>query len=144
MQLHQQVESFLHLFTICETRPIMLMYFSGGKTVTKFPCAKLGQNSARGGSFRLIGGSVQTTGVGFEIFAEGKRFAHRPLGDFIVSVVDQMVDQRERRYQFPIFREVGFERCGILSVRNRRSRSLRQFKKSSCAAAPSRTNGTLS
>ncbi len=88
MQLHQQVESFLHLFTIGETRPIMLMYFPGGKAVTKFPCAKLGQNSARCGSFRFIGGSVQTTRVGFEIFAEGKRFAHGLLGYFIMSVVD--------------------------------------------------------
>ena len=111
MQLHQQVKAFPHLFTISETRPIMLMYVPGRKTVVKFPCAKLGQNSARRRSLRLIGRPVQTTGVGFEIFAEGKRFAHRLLGYFIVSCVDEMVDQRERRYQFPIFREVCFERC---------------------------------
>jgi hypothetical protein len=92
LELHQQVESFLHLLTISETRPIMLMYFPGGKSGMKFPCAKLGQNSARSGSFRLISCSVQTTRVGFEIFAEGKRFAHGLLGYFIVSVVDEMVD----------------------------------------------------
>ena len=103
--------AFLHLLTISETRPIMLMYFPGGKSGIKFPCAKLGQNSAGSGSFRLISCPVQTTGVGFEIFAEGKRFAHGLLGYFIVSVVDEMVDQREHRYQFPIFREVSFEGC---------------------------------
>jgi hypothetical protein len=70
----------------------MLMYVPGREAVVKFACAKLGQNSARRSSFRVIGCPVQTTGVGFKIFAEGKRLAHGLLRYVIVSVVDQMVD----------------------------------------------------
>jgi hypothetical protein len=79
VQLHQQLEAGLHLVTIGETRPIMLMHLADRKTVLQVPCAYFGQNGLRSRSFGLIGCSVQTTSVAFEIFAKCKRLAHCAL-----------------------------------------------------------------
>jgi hypothetical protein len=57
----------------------MLMHLAGRKAVLEFPLAYLGQNGLSRRSFRLIACPVQTTSVGFEIFAKGKRLAHCPL-----------------------------------------------------------------
>src|SRR5262249_5273783 len=145
IQIDQQLEAQADVFAFCEMCPSRSLNVPGGKTVLEIATVDMLEDRLPRRQLSLRSGTVNSPSVTFEVAGKRQSTEERVLGNGAALVaVSDVVDQRERRTSFRYFARCPSNAGDISPDRKRRSRSVRQPRKSSYAASSKRKQGTVS
>src|SRR5262249_6374257 len=106
-QIDEQLEAQADMFALCEMCPPRSLNVAGGKAVVEIAAVDMLQYCLPRRQLGLRFGTVNSPSVTLEVVAKRQSTEECVLGNGATLVaVGDVVDQRERRDQLPVFRKV--------------------------------------
>src|SRR6516162_8137932 len=106
-QIDQQLEAQADMFAFCEMCPPRSLNVAGGKAILEIATVDMPEDCLPRRQLDLRFGTVNSPGMTLEVVAKRQSTEECVLGNGATLVaVGDVVDQRERRDQLPVFRKV--------------------------------------